>query len=106
MNTFNQNNQYGNNVMNFGPQPRMLDHNVESQIKSMIPNGSTVSVVAVLGNGEAFNFASQIKNFLEKNGYSVSGVDQAVYSGNVAPQSINRLDGDNGKYEVVIGNQS
>ncbi len=83
-----------------GPQPRRLNDGLRGQLRSALPHDKKVTVVAVMGDGEAFQFASEIKQFLEGETYNVSGVDQAVYSGPVVGQRIQpRDDG----LEVIIG---
>ena len=55
-----------------------------------------------MGDGKAFQFANEIKQFLQMDGYNVSGVDQSVFSKPVIGQFINpKEDG----FEVVIGTQ-
>ena len=105
MNTFNQNNQNGNNIMNFGTQPRELDSSLEAQLKQLIPTGSSVDLTSVLGDGEAYNFASQIKKYLENNGYKVNGVNQAVYSQPISGQIIENPQDSNDSFKIIIGNK-
>lgn len=38
------------------------------------------SITSILGDSEAFGFAEQLKSVLEKAGWDVSGIDQAVYT--------------------------
>lgn len=45
-----------------------------------LPKAIPVEVTAALGDGEAFTYAQQMKDFLEANGYKVNGVNQAVWS--------------------------
>lgn len=104
MNTFNQNNQYGDNVMNFGSQPRELDLNLRNQLKEIIKTNK-VSVTSVMGDGEAFNFATQIKKYLEKEGFSVDGVNQAIYSNPVSGQIIEPPKDESDFYKIIIGNK-
>ena len=103
MPTYNQNNQFGDNVMNFGPQPRELNSQLQDQLRQLITNGFQVNITSILGDGEAYNFAHQIKNYLESQGYQVNGVNQAIYSGPVNGQIIEPpKDGDN-TYKIIIG---
>lgn len=48
---------------------------------------TSIRVTSVMGDGEALQFASQIKAYLESKGYKVSGVNQAMYSGPVRGQT-------------------
>lgn len=104
MSTFNQNNNYGNNYMNFGPQPRKINLSVENQLKERIPSGSSVDVTSVLGDGEAYNFATQIMDYLMKNGYKVDGVNQGIFSVPVKGQSIENPVKSGDSFKVIIGN--
>ena len=74
--------------VNIGPQPRQLNEQGQTQILKNIPKDKKVTVTSVLGDGEAFQFASQIKAFLEQAGYDVTGVDQAVYTTPMNGQNI------------------
>ena len=103
MNNFTQNNWNGDNIMNFGKQPRKLTAIVEEQLKKIITNGAEVDVTSILGDNEAFNFASQIKDFLEKSGYTVKGVNQAVYTKPITGQIIEPPQTQSKIYKIIIG---
>ncbi len=64
----------------------------------------SVDVTAVMGDGEAFRLASQIKNFLVSKGFDVNGVNQAVYSAPVQGQNI-EAPNDKGVINIIIGNR-
>ena len=120
MNTFNQNHSgQGDNVMNFGLQPRKLNEDLKIQLKELIKEGSSVDITAGLGDGEAYSFASEIKGYLEGQGYKVNGVSQAVFSGPVKGQiieppkeasndsKVGKVDGkaqEGNPYRIIIGN--
>ena len=76
--------------VNIGPQDRKLTPQLADQLISYIKDKSIeeITITAVLGDQEAFQFATIIKNFLKDNGYSVDGVNQAVYSQPVQGQII------------------
>lgn len=98
--SFNQSGGITAGQVNIGSQPRQLNDNLRGQLRNALPRDKKVAVVSVMGDGEAFKFADEIKRFLEADGYNVSGVDQAVYTGPVVGQNIqSRGDG----LEVVIG---
>ncbi|MFA5934579.1 MAG: hypothetical protein WC827_01695 [Candidatus Paceibacterota bacterium] len=101
----NQNNINGNNNVYLGPQPRKLDSSLETQLKQLIPTGSSVNVTSVLGDGEAYNFASQIKEYLDRNNYKVNGVNQAVYSQPINGQIIENPKDDSDSFKIIIGNK-
>ena len=42
-----------------------------------------------MGDGEAFSFATQIKDFLVQQGHHVNGVNQSVFSAPVIGQQFN-----------------
>jgi hypothetical protein len=103
MNTYNQNNQLGNNIMNFGPHQRELTPPLQEQLKQIIKSDASVGITAVLGDGEAYNFASQIKSYLDSEGYKVEGVDQAVYTKPISGQIIEPPKEGNNTYRIIIG---
>jgi len=101
----NQNNINGNNNVYLGSQPRKLDSSLEIELKQLIPVGSSVNVTSVLGDGEAYNFASQIKEYLDRNNYKVNGVNQSVYSHQINGQIIEKPKDDNDSFKIIIGNK-
>jgi len=105
MNNFTQNNQNGDNVMNFGSQPRELNGSLENQLKELIAPKSKVRITAVMGDGEAFTFASKIKEYLSGQDYQVDGVDQAVYSNPVTGQIIENPKTEGDPFNIIIGNK-
>lgn len=83
-----------------GNPNRHLDEGLRQQLRAALPRDKRVTVIAVMGDGEAFQFADEVKRFLESENYNVSGVDQGVFSGPVIGQGVQpRGDG----FEVVIG---
>ena len=97
------NNQSGGvtaHTVNIGATPRQLNAASAQQLLQGLPRDKPVTVVAVMGDQEAFSFASQILNHLRANGYTVSGVDQAVYSQPMRGQFINPTATG---FEVVVG---
>ncbi|MFH1829502.1 MAG: hypothetical protein ABH871_01830 [Pseudomonadota bacterium] len=77
-------------VVNVGPQTRKVDARLVSQLLQMLPDKTkTVTVTSVMGDGEAFGFATQIKAVLENQGYDVNGVNQSVFSGPIKGQQFN-----------------
>jgi hypothetical protein len=68
-------------VVNVGPQPRKIDAGLMSQLTQILPEKTKkVTVTTIMGDGEAFAFATQIKDYLVQQGYDVNGVNQAVFS--------------------------
>lgn len=87
-------------TVNIGSPPRQLDPASAVQLEQNIPKDKPVKVTAVMGDQEAFAFASQITSYLKSKGYSVDGVNQAIYSQPVIGQFINPSAGG---YDIVIG---
>ena len=88
-------------VVNVGPQARNIDDDVRRQLAELLPDKSRmVTITSVLGDGEAYSFATQIEDYLASEGYEINGVNQAVFDGVVPPQQIN-LDA----YEITIGSR-
>lgn len=77
-------------VVNVGPQPRKVDAELIRQLQQLLPDkAKTVTVTSVMGDGEAFDFATQIKDVLVKQGYDVNGVNRAVFSAPIIGQQFN-----------------
>lgn len=99
------NNQMGGitaHTVNLGPTARQMNDGLGEQIKQNVPVAAKVTVVAVLGDGEAFGFANQVLAWMKSNGYTnVNGIDQAVYSRPIRGQSINKKN--DSEFELIIG---
>jgi hypothetical protein len=87
-------------TVNVGTQPRQLSAASAAQLEAQLPKGKPVSVAAVMGDQEAFSFATQITEYLRSKGYAVDGVSQVVYSGPVVGQFIKPTETG---FEVVVG---
>lgn len=99
------NNQSGGitaHTVNIGSTRRQLDPASAQQLLQTLPKNKPVKVVAVMGDQEAFAFATQILGHLKANGYQAEGVDQAVYSQPMVGQFINPI---TSGFEVVVGGQ-
>lgn len=70
----NQNNKYGNNIVNIGQEQRVMDNNFKQQLLQMLDRNEKMSVNAPIGDAEAATLAYEIKDFLESEGYDVNGV--------------------------------
>ncbi len=82
--------QQGNNTIIQGPIPRHLsDQRAESlkaQILREIPKNKPITVMAVMGDAEAIEFAIEIHGFMKSNGFLMKepdGVSQGVFTGPV-----------------------
>lgn len=87
-------------TVNIGAQPRQLTAASAAELEAQLPKAKPVSVAAIMGDQEAFSFATQILEYLRSKGYAVTGVDQVVYSGPVVGQFVNPT---NTGFEVVVG---
>lgn len=92
-------------TVNFGPQQRQMNSDIETQLKENISTSAGIEVITVMGDGEAFQFANQITQWLKSNGYkNVNGVTQSVFQ---SPQNGQKLikESDN-DFKLIIGNNS
>lgn len=87
-------------TVNVGPQPRRLDAGTASNLENLLSKDKKIMITAVLGDGEAFQFASEILNHLKSRGYTVDGVNQAVYSQPVMGQIVQSTAGG---FDIIIG---
>jgi len=73
--------QVAHSITNVGQQPRRLsDAAAESIISALRQLPSLdASITAVLGDGEGYRFAAQLKGILEAAGWSIEGVYQALF---------------------------
>lgn len=100
VNSHNQKGGITAGVVNISSQPRKLTDETASQLMHLVSSkkGQTIIVTCTMGDGEAFGYATQIKNYLTTNGISVDGVNQAVYSQPVMGQNYNP-----DRHEIIIG---
>ena len=68
VNSINQQGGITAGQVNISPQPRRLTEANMQQLRQNLPRNKKVTVVAVMGDGEAFNFAQQIRDFLAQDG--------------------------------------
>lgn len=87
-------------TVNIGPQPRHLDTGTASNLESLLSKDKKITITAVLGDGEAFQFASEIVNYLKSRGYTVDGVNQSVYSQPVMGQIVQPTAAG---FDIIIG---
>jgi excinuclease UvrABC ATPase subunit len=104
INSYNQSGGITAYNVNIGPQDRKLTESTGQQLIDELKKrpDKEITVTAVMGDGEAFRFASQVKNFLTEKGYDPKGVNQAVYTNPVEGQIINEKDD---KIDIIIGNK-
>ncbi len=92
--------------VNIQPGDRKLSTGAAQQLKNYLKgvNFKSIEVNAVMGDGEAFRFASQIKNFLTSEGFDIKGVNQVMY---LAPPQGQIIEPPNneGLVKVIIGSR-
>lgn len=84
---------------------RVLDASATSEFKDFLRGKEFkyIDVTAVMGDGEAFRFATQIKNFLESEGHTVHGISQALFKSSVEGAVV-ELPNAAGVIRVIVGN--
>ena len=85
----NQNNIYGNNNVNIGPQPRHLSDRIKQELISYLNKEEKIKIIVSMGDGEASIFAEEMKKYLVSEGFMVDGVIYAFTSIPMRGQSIN-----------------
>ena len=88
--------------VNIGPQDRMLSESLTDQLDKIISQNSDkrIVVTAVMGDQEAFKFASQIKNYLLSTGHDPDGVNQSIFTQPVFGQNVEVKDD---HIDIIIG---
>ena len=88
------------------PGDRQLTDASAQQLKNFMDDEefNSIEVTAVMGDGESFRFASQVKNFLASAGFKVTGVTEIAYSAPVRSQAVEPPN-DAGVVRVIIGNR-
>lgn len=69
-------------TVNLGPQPRRMDQTLKSQILRDLPKTDPITVMAMWGDGESIQLASEIHAFLKANGFPLTedGISQGVFT--------------------------
>jgi hypothetical protein len=104
MNIENNNQQGGTTAgqVAIGNQQRHLNEQAQQALLPHLPSKEKpINVTSTMGNSESFQYANEIKFFLEKQGYKVSGVDQIVFSQPILGQHIKQMKDDSIK--IIIG---
>lgn len=101
------NNQFGGitaNQVNIGAVPRKIDLTLTNQLLVFAQNkDESIDITSVMGDQEAYQFATEIKNFLLSQGYKkVDGVNQALFNQPVIGQFLNR---ENSGIKILIGSK-
>lgn len=90
-------------TVNIGSQQRTITEALKQQIRTQVPRALPITVVAVMGDGEALRFAHELHAFLSSEGFPLreNGVSQAMYSEPVEGLAFNPVSA-----EFVVGNAS
>jgi len=76
-------------IVKVGTPPRTISSVIKEQFAQHFKDkNKTVTIKCVLGDDEAFNFATQIREYLINEGYSVGGLLQVVFGKPVLGQEI------------------
>jgi hypothetical protein len=84
---------------------RELSPMLESELLDMLPPGSKIKINSLLGNSEAYGFATEIKEYLTERGYEVDGVYQVVYTDPVDGQIVESPSNQGEPFNIIIGNR-
>ena len=66
--------------ININRPPRTLSPQLKAQLDELLPahKDKEIKIDAQMGDSEAFQFAQEIKDYLEYNGWKVNGVNQVI----------------------------
>jgi hypothetical protein len=83
---------------------RHLNASWIEKLQRQVSMDDNIAVTALLGDDEAFDFAIEIKEYLEKSGYKVVDVvSQALYMKPIKGQIIERKPNDYNQVQIIIG---
>ena len=77
---------------------------MKQQILREIPKDKPITVMAVMGDGEAIQFALEIHAFMKANGYTMKeadGISQGVFTG--AVKGVGLRPESNGDLTFIVG---
>jgi hypothetical protein len=100
--------QFGNNTIIQGPIPRHLSDQrtdgLKVQILREIPKDKPVTVMAIMGDAEAIEFAQEIHTYMKANGFTMrepNGISQGVFTGPV--KGLQKRDESDGSITFIVG---
>ncbi len=104
--TYNVRSDYGTAIgkqVNIGAQKRTLQNKNIGTARAAVEKfpATHVSLSAVMGDSEAFAFATELKQMLEQARWSVHGIDQVVMSGPVEGVEL-RFPGETGSCPALL----
>lgn len=91
------------NNVNIESPERHINDLIKNSLVAQLPNNKAqeIDVTSVLGDQEAYQFAQEIKEYLENKGYKVNGVNQVVFDKPVKGQIISSKEDDS--FSIIIG---
>jgi hypothetical protein len=100
--------QHGNNTIIQGPIARHLSDPradpLRAQILREVPKDRPITVMAVMGDAEAMQFALEIHSFMKESGFQMrepEGISQGVFTGPV--KGLTKQDEADGGITFVVG---
>src|SRR5262245_21009351 len=101
--SFNQSGGTTPHTINIGPGERTLNESLKRQINTAVAGKKKVTILAVWGDTEAFQFATEIYNYLKGEGVPVygGGAVQATFNRPLTGQIWKQLPND--EVEIFIG---
>ena len=90
----------------FEKPSRHLTQDIKTDLNNKLSSfkGKNITITAVMGDQEAFQYATDIKDYLDVQGWNTEGINQAVYSKPVIGQFLNQ--DTNGNINILIGGQA
>lgn len=91
--------------VNIGPQDRKLTEDFGEQLIQEIEKrpDKEIEILHEMGDGEAYRFAKQVRNFLIEKGYNPKGVNFVAYAEPIEGQVFKET---NNSLEFIIGNKA
>ena len=99
------NNNFNCNVLNIGPKKRSLSQEgvFKAQLLSEISHDKTIAIMVAVNDGEAYNFATEIYDFMKQNGFKIKEdrVMSAIFSPPIG--GVQRFDEPDGTVDIKVG---
>jgi hypothetical protein len=100
--SYNQSGGITAHTVNIEPRRRQMTERDGAQIKQHVPTNATVRVATMFADAEAMAFATQVREWMLRNGYGeVGGVDEYGLTQPIFGQRIEQKS--DGSYLVFIG---
>ena len=91
--------------VNVGRPPRHLDESSRAKLMAWLSKGKEVRVVAVVGDRETFQLATEINDFLLAEGYEANGVTQSMIIASDGPYTGVRVELGDTFDQIIVGPQ-